>query len=197
MAASDEAIAAPPSALAYTALTTAAIVWGGSIVAQKFALGSFSAVEVSVFRGLGALALLVPLWWWQEGGKVTLSLKDATILSTLGICVLGNHLLTLLGLRYIGASTAGVIIGVSPVVTAFFSSLFIRDVPFRAVWVGCVISFTGVVLVSSLENGNTAGVRPFLGGALVLLGLVSWALYTVGSRRIMERLSPLTINWTT
>ena len=197
MAASEETIAAPPSALAYAALTTAAIVWGGSIVGQKFALGSFSAVEVSVFRGLGALALLIPLWWWQEGGKVTLSLKDSAILSALGICVLGNHLLTLLGLRYIGASTAGVIIGVSPVVTAFLSSLLIRDVPFRAVWAGCVVSFTGVVLVSSFENGDGAGVRPILGGALVLLGLVSWALYTVGSRRIMERLSPLTINWTT
>ena len=71
MAASEKAIAAPPSALAYAALTTAAIVWGGSIVGQKFALGSFSAVEVSVFRGLGALALLIPLWWWQEGGKVS------------------------------------------------------------------------------------------------------------------------------
>jgi drug/metabolite transporter (DMT)-like permease len=32
---------------------------------------------------------------------------------------------------------------------------------------------------------------------LVLLGLVSWALYTIGGRRIMERLSPLTVNWTT
>jgi drug/metabolite transporter (DMT)-like permease len=190
-------IATPPSALAYAALTTAAIVWGGSIVGQKFALGSFSAVEVSVFRGLGALALLVPLWWWQEGGKVTLSLKDSAILFGLGLCVLGNHLLTLLGLRYIGASTAGVIIGVSPVVTAFLSSLLIRDVSFRAVWAGCVVSFAGVVLVSSLENGDAAGVRPIVGGALVLLGLVSWALKTVGSRRIMERLSPLTINWTT
>ena len=76
-----KAIAAPPSALAYAALTTAAIVWGGSIVGQKFALGSFSAVEVSVLRGLGALALLIPLWWWQEGGKVTLSLKDLSLSS--------------------------------------------------------------------------------------------------------------------
>ena len=31
----------------------------------------------------------------------------------------------------------------------------------------------------------------------MLLGLVSWSLYTIGGRRIMERLSPLTVNWTT
>ena len=36
-----------------------------------------------------------------------------------------------------------------------------------------------------------------LGGALVLLGLVSWALYSIGGRQVMQRLSPLTVNWTT
>ncbi|MBM4122022.1 MAG: EamA/RhaT family transporter, partial [Nitrospira sp.] len=61
---------------AYGALTTAAVVWGGSIVGQNLALGSFSVVETSVLRGLGALAILVPLWWWQEGGGVKFSSRD-------------------------------------------------------------------------------------------------------------------------
>ncbi|MEJ2230969.1 MAG: EamA family transporter, partial [Nitrospirales bacterium] len=52
----------------YVALTTAAVVWGGSVVAQKVALGPFSPVETSVFRGIGALLILIPLWRWQEGG---------------------------------------------------------------------------------------------------------------------------------
>lgn len=185
------------SALAYAALTTAAIVWGGSIVGQKVALGSFSAVEVSVFRGLGALLILLPLWWLQDGNKATLSLKDVVILFGLGLGVLGNHLLTLFGLRHIGASAAGVIIGASPVITAFLSSLLIRDVPFRTVLPGCMVSFAGVALVSDTNPSGVEAGRPWLGGALIVLGLVSWALYTVGSRRIMQRLSPLTINWTT
>ncbi len=157
----------PSDLAAYGALVTAALVWGGSIVAQKFSLGSFSAVEVSVLRGTGALAILVPLWWWQEGGTVKFSARDVGVFFVLGLGVLGNHLLTLFGLRYIGAAAAGVIIGASPVITALLSSLLIRDVPFSAVW------------------------------ALVILGLVSWALYTIGGRRTMERFSPLTVNWTT
>lgn len=184
-------------ALAYAALTTAAVAWGGSIVAQKVALGSFSAVEVSVLRGVGALLILIPLWWWQEGGKVSLSVKDAAILGVLGLGVLGNHLLTLFGLRYIGASAAGVIIGASPVITAFLSSLLIRDVPFRKVLPGCVLSFAGVAIVSGLNPPGVEGERLWVGGVLVVLGLVSWAMYTIGSRQIMERLSPLTVNWTT
>jgi drug/metabolite transporter (DMT)-like permease len=190
-------VADTSSTLAYAALTTSAIVWGGSIVGQKVALGSFSAVEVSVFRGLGALLILIPLWRWQEGGQVTFSLKDVAILSALGFGVLGNHLLTLFGLQYIGASAAGVVIGSSPVITAFLSSLLIRDVPFRTVLPGCAVSFAGVALVSGMSHTGVEGEQPWLGGVLVVLGLVGWALYTVGSRRIMERLSPLTINWTT
>jgi drug/metabolite transporter (DMT)-like permease len=179
----------------YGALTAAALVWGGSIVAQKLALDWFSAVEVSVLRGAGALLLLIPLWWWQEGGQVRFSVRDAGILAALGLGVLGNHLLTLIGLRYIPAGAAGVIIGAGPAITAFLSSLLIRDVPFGRVWAGCAVSFMGVALVSG--GGSTrVEEHPWLGALLIVLGLVSWALYSIGSRQVMERLSPLTVNWT-
>jgi drug/metabolite transporter (DMT)-like permease len=179
----------------YGALTASALVWGGSIVAQKLALDWFSAVEVSVLRGAGALLLLIPLWWWQEGGQVRLSVRDAGILAALGLGVLGNHLLTLIGLRYIPAGAAGVVIGAGPAITAFLSSLLIRDVPFSRVWTGCAVSFAGVALVSG--GGSTRiGEQTWLGALLIVLGLVSWALYSIGSRQVMERLSPLTVNWT-
>lgn len=182
---------------AYSALTLSALVWGGSIVGQKLALGSFSAVETSVLRGIGALAILIPLWWWQERAGAKFTSSDLTILSLLGLGVLGNHLLTLFGLRYIGAAAAGVIIGASPAITALLSSLLIRDIPFRAVAGGCALSFAGVVLVSGIGGETPSGSNPWMGGTLVLLGLVSWALYSIGSRQIMERHSALTVNWTT
>ncbi|MGH7209023.1 MAG: DMT family transporter [Nitrospiraceae bacterium] len=187
----------PADLAAYGALIVAAVVWGGSIVGQKAALGSFSAVEVSVLRGLGALAILIPLWWWQEGGSVRVSARDAGVFAALGLGVLGNHLLVLFGLRYIGAAEAGVIIGASPAITAFLSSLLIRDLPFRSVVAGCAVSFAGVALVSGVAAEGVTGEQPWLGGTLVVLGLVSWALYTIGGRRSMERFSPLTVNWTT
>ena len=182
---------------AYSALTLAAIIWGGSIVGQKFALGFFSAVETSLLRGVGALLILIPLWWWQEGSRARLSAQDLLIILFLGLGVFGNHLLTLFGLRYISAAAAGVIIGASPALTALLSSLMIRDVPFRTVAGGCALSFAGVALVSGFGSEAPTGSHPWLGGMLILLGLVSWALYTIGGRRIMERLSPLTVNWTT
>ncbi len=183
---------------AFGALTFAAVAWGGSIVAQKWARGSLSVVEVSLLRGVGALALLVPLWWWwQEGAATKLSARDLASLAVLSLGVLGNHLLTLFGLRFVEAAVGGVVIGAAPAITALLSSLLIRDLPFRVVALGCMVSFGGVALVSSAGSSGEAGADPWLGGVLVVLAQVCWALYSIGGRHIMERLSPLTVNWTT
>ena len=182
---------------AFSALTFAAVAWGGSIVAQKWALGSLSVIEISLLRGVGALALLVPVWWWQEGATTKFSARDLAVMAVLSLGVLGNHLLTLFGLRYVEAAVGGVIIGAAPAITALLSSLLIRDLPFRAVVLGCAVSFGGVALVSSAGEVSAGGSNPWLGGTLVVLAQVCWALYSIGGRQIMERFSPLTVNWTT
>ena len=182
---------------AFGALVFAAVAWGGSIVAQKWALGSLSVVEISLLRGMGALALLIPLWWWQEGKTTRFTWSDLAILGALSLGVLGNHLLTLFGLRYVEAAVGGVIIGAAPAITALLSSLLLRDLPFRIVVAGCTVSFAGVALVSGAGQAGGAGANPWLGGALVVLAQVCWALYSIGGRHIMERFSPLTVNWTT
>ena len=181
---------------AYAALTTAAVVWGGSVVAQKVALGPFSPVEASVFRGLGALLILIPLWLWKEGA-VSFSRRDWRKFFFLGIGVLGNHLFVLFGLQFIGAGAAGIIIGSSPAITAFLSSLILKDIPLRVIWLGCLVSFLGVLSISGRGAVDGLGSNPLLGGSLVVCALVSWALYTIGCRKTMERFSPLTVTWTT
>ena len=186
----------PSTSVAYGSIVLAAILWGGSIVAQKLALGSFSAVEASVFRDIGGLAILFMIWWWQDGTLGKLSGADLLALGWLGLGVLGNHLLILIGLKYVSGSVAGVIIGSSPVITALLSALFIQDVPLRAVWAGGLLSFAGVALVS-VAGFQAPGEQPLLGSALVFFGVVSWALYSIGSRTLMERVSTLTVNWTT
>ncbi len=186
----------PSTTVAYGSIVLAAALWGGSIVAQKMALTSFSAVEASVLRDIGGLAILLVTWWSKEGGAVRLSRADVRLLGLLGLGVLGNHLLILMGLNYVSGAVGGVIIGSSPVVTSVLSAMLIKDVPLRAIWAGALLSFAGVGVVS-VAGFQSAGDQPLLGSTLVFLGVVSWALYSIGSRTIMERISALTVNWTT
>ena len=190
------AMSQPSTTLAYGSVVLAAVLWGGSIVAQKMALGSFSAVEASVLRDIGGLTILFATWWSKERGAIKINRADIRLLGLLGLGVLGNHLLILMGLNYVSGAVGGVIIGSSPVVTALLSAMLIRDVPLRAVWAGSLLSFAGVGLVS-VAGCQAAGEQPLLGSILVFLGVVSWALYSIGSRTIMERISALTVNWTT
>jgi drug/metabolite transporter (DMT)-like permease len=185
-----------PAGFGYGAIVVAAVLWGGSIVAQKLALSGFSAVEASVLRDIGGLIILITTWWIQDGSLRGLTRRDYRILAFLGLGVLGNHLLILIGLKYVSGAVAGVIIGALPVMTALLSAVLIQDVPLRLVWAGSLLSFFGVGLVS-VAGFNAAGEQPLLGGALVFLGVASWALYSIGSRTIMERVPALTVNWTT
>ena len=191
-----QGMAIPPVGFGYGAIVVAAVLWGGSIVAQKLALSGFSAVEASVLRDIGGLMILVITWWLQDGSLRGLTRQDYRTLALLGLGVLGNHLLILIGLKYVSGAVAGVIIGALPVVTALLSAVLSQDVPLRLVWAGSVLSFFGVALVS-VAGFNAAGEQPVLGGALVFLGVASWALYSIGSRTIMERVPALTVNWTT
>jgi len=189
---------APRESAAHVALITAAVVWGGSVVAQKIALGAFSAVEVSVFRGLGALVILIPLWWWARAIQNKMGApRSWRAHRSGGGCGWQSPVDSLRGLQYLDAGAAGVIIGASPAITAVLSALILKDVPFSRVWVGCAVSFIGVALVSGVNASDASGENPLLGVILVVLALVSWALYTIGSRRVMERMAPLTVNWTT
>ena len=189
-------MAIQPAGVGYGAIVVAAVLWGGSIVAQKLALSGFSAVEASVLRDIGGLIILMTTWWIQDGSLRGLSRQDYQKLALLGLGVLGNHLLILIGLKYVSGAVAGVIIGALPVVTALLSAVLSQDVPLRLVWAGSLLSFFGVALVS-VAGFNAAGEQPVLGGALVFLGVASWALYSIGSRTIMERVPALTVNWTT
>ncbi len=166
------------------------------MVAQKVALGPFSPVETSVFRGIGALMILIPLWRWKEG-VLPFTGKDWRNFFLLGLGVLGNHLFVLFGLQFIGAGAAGILIGASPAITAFLSSLILKDVSLRVIWLGCFVSFLGVLSITGRSAVDGVGSHPLFGGILIVSALVSWALYTIGCRKTMERFSPMTVTWTT
>ena len=78
-------------AFGYGAIVVAAVLWGGSIVAQKLALSGFSAVEASVLRDIGGLVILVITWWSQGGSLALLTPRSYRTLALLVLGYITNH----------------------------------------------------------------------------------------------------------
>ena len=146
-------------------------------------------------RGLGALVILIPSGGGRRAGGHT-DCRDLKWLFLLGLGVLGNHLLTLFGLRYVGAATAGVIIGASPAITALLSSLLVRDVPFTTVAGGCASPSPCGAGVRRRGRCSDRGDNPLAWWLVGAVGIGELALYSIGGRQEWSA-SPLTVNWTT
>ena len=99
------------------------------------------------------------------------------------------------GLARTTAANAALLIGCSPIVVSIASAIAGHDRLARAHWAGLLLSFAGVYLVVGRHaHVGTQG----LGGDLLMLGAVlSWAVYAILSRSLLERHSPLFVTgWT-
>ena len=84
------------------------------------------------------------------------------------------------------------IMPMTPVFIAILSPVFKIERIHRAAWMGIAVSFMGIYLVISEQNGWAAPSWQSAQGALLLLmANLSWALYTVFSKPLLERISPV------
>jgi len=179
----------------------AVIVWGGSFVATKVALGPadarvfspFGLVALRFLMGgavlLGALAV--------RGGPLLPEREDRGRVALLG-AILGAHIgLQTYGLSFTFATHAAWIVCFSSVVIALGAQWFLGQ-GLRAVgWLGVTVAIAGVVLVTRPGTGAHAEGVGF-GDLLQVTGCFTWAAYTLYGVRPVQRSGALRVTaWTT
>ena len=109
-----------------------------------------------------------------------------------GLALVGHVLYQLCfvgGLARTSVSNSALILAMTPVAIAAINVIrgYERVGPWH--WLGALLSIGGIYLVvgrgASLDSGHLAG------DLLIVGGVLCWAIYTVGSGRLMERHSPL------
>jgi drug/metabolite transporter (DMT)-like permease len=123
--------------------------------------------------------------------------KDVLRIVLLG--VLGNvvyQVAFIVGLSLTRAGTAALILALTPVLTAFLSTLTGHERPGARTWIGAALSIAGVAMVTG--TGLTVGGHRALVGDLILVGAsVAWAAYTVGARPVVQKYGSIrTTAWT-
>jgi drug/metabolite transporter (DMT)-like permease len=161
------------------------IVWGGQFVVGKSALARVDSFWLTSVRY--ALASLLLLWLLAAvEGVGALSPRGRTLrLTVLGILgFAGFNLLAYTGLAHARPQSASLIVALSPLLMAVV--LWARDGvrPTRVTIGALVVALTGVALVISRGHPTTLWSGSLgWGDVLVLGGVLSFILYTIGAAK--------------
>ncbi|PSH62186.1 DMT family transporter [Phyllobacterium sophorae] len=166
-----------------------AAIWGASFTFIKFALEEFSPNQLVLFRLiLGAATLAVIIVFTGRSFKLTSKAWFHVAVSSIFANVV-PYLLLSYGELHASAGLAGVLIGGTPLVTLFISTLALRDEPATGRKVtGFVLGFLGVSLVVSpwkVEGSSLLGALACFGAA---------TSYAVGYAYVGRFLSPLKVD---
>jgi drug/metabolite transporter (DMT)-like permease len=173
-------------------MLAAVVMWGVNFSFIKIALRELSPAGFNGLRlSLSALIFLGLLAISRE--RFAVSKKDAWRLLAIGVA--GNTFYQLFFIQGIGltsASNTSFILSMTPIFVALLSALLGFERIHWAAWLGIMISFFGLYLVIANENGGVRFSEMNLRGDLsVFLATILWAAYTVFSKPLLERMSPL------
>jgi drug/metabolite transporter (DMT)-like permease len=146
----------------------------------------------------GAFSLPFFLWPFLLHGfrpaaarPAPLSRKDMAIIAWLGFS--GYYLASIfdmVGLQYVSAGTERLILYIYPTLVVLFSAwIFRKGIP-RSLYLPLGLSYAGIALSFGGEAAGEPGGRPYLGGILVFLSAVFYALFLVWQGRMVQRIGP-------
>ncbi|MGZ8743390.1 MAG: DMT family transporter [Nocardioides sp.] len=180
------------SALPLLAVATTLVLWASAFVAIRHLGKEFSPGALSLGRlVVGSLVLGAVL---MTRGWVRPRKADWLPLVAIGLLWFGIYNVALNeGERRVDAGTAAMLIQLSPVLIAVLAVLFLRERSAPTLWIGLVVAFAGVAVISlATSSGSNSDV---LG---VLLCLVSAAAYSVSvilQKPLLSRMPAIQVTW--
>lgn len=171
------------------------VIWAVNFSVAKLGLNALSPLAFNALRF--PLAALVVLTALRIRGPLPLPLPRHRLrLVLLGL--LGNVLYQqffIFGLDRTRAGTASLLLAGTPMLTALLSAAVGHErVGWRS-WVGAAATIAGMTLIVGSVAG--AGDSTIGGDLLMILASVAWAVYTVGSRPLVEQYGAIPVTaWT-
>jgi drug/metabolite transporter (DMT)-like permease len=173
------------------------LFWGFNVTVVKHCLEDMEPLAFNIVRfALAAVTLMALTLWWD--GAPRLDRREARRLLLLGL--LGHALYQIafvLGLDRTTASSTALIFGSTPVVVGIMVRAAGHE---RVGWAGAggtLLAFGGVALIVRAGSGAEGAAAPlegaWVGNLLVMASVIFWSAYTVLSRDLLRRHSPLRV----
>ena len=168
------------------------LIWGLNFIVMKEVLHEVAPFAFNIIRLTMAAVVLLVYMLWREGWP---KLTRSDFFKLLGLGVLGNtiyHMLMMSGLNLSTPEITALFVTTSPIWTTITVALLGWERIRAFGWIGVGLSFIGsVIVIISSNEGTNMHENSLLGNALALASAAVWGLYTVFSKDVLERHSPL------
>ena len=174
-------------------MTLSTVFWAGAFIAGKVTTGEFPPFSLTFLRFFFASILIFITMIKFEKKDWRLKKEDLPIMIFLGLVgMVGYHVLFFIALKYTTAVNASMIAATNPLITTILAALFLNEKLGLARVATIFVALTGVVL--TITRGDISVIRSFSinkGDLIMLVAVACWALYSIVSRRVMSKYSPL------
>jgi drug/metabolite transporter (DMT)-like permease len=179
------------------ALTVMVLVWGINFAVAKQALDSFEPLGFNAIRFVVASAF-VGVVLRMQGPLPRPEPRHVPRILVLGL--VGNlayQMAFILGLARTHAGHAALMLALTPVATALLSRATGAERPGARTWTGAALSIVGVALVTGSGAAGEGATSVLTGDLILLVAAATWALYTVGSRPLVQHYGSVAVTaWT-
>ncbi|NGX53316.1 MAG: Inner membrane protein YtfF [Chlamydiae bacterium] len=182
----------------------ACFVWGLIFVIPHF-LGDFSPIELTLGRYL-CYGILSAVLFFRRG-TFHLRRYSFKIWGTVLLFALISNMLyyvaVVFGLRYATAPVTVLLLGMCPILVAFYGNWHAREIAFRTLIIPAVCIGIGLILVNVSEIdwkfGGLYTARQYIWGLLAVISAVlGWSLYAVQNARFLKKNSDVArTDWAT
>jgi drug/metabolite transporter (DMT)-like permease len=167
-------------------------IWAGTFVSTKIVLAEITPALSALYRYIVASVMLMVLDYHNQERLQRADYPLIVFLSATGVTL--YYLLQHYGIQYTNATDAAILISLSPVFIAIISWTLLGEKLSSANMLGLALAFGGSLLV--ITDGNISlnlHNERLWGNCLILLTAVSWALYSVYGKKLLQSYSALTI----
>ncbi|MEO5692637.1 MAG: DMT family transporter [Usitatibacter sp.] len=169
-------------------VVASAIGFSGKAIIIKLAYRhGVDAVTLLTLRMVFSAPLFLLLAWWATRGPDVRPLAGADLRAIAFLGFLGYYLssyLDFIGLQYITAALERLILFLNPTIVLLLSAAFLKRRITRRDMLAIALCYAGIALVFG-HDFSTMGSNVALGSFWVLLSAITYAIYLIGSGRLV------------
>jgi drug/metabolite transporter (DMT)-like permease len=170
-------------------------IWGSAFIAIKISLENFAPASVASYRLISA-SLFLLLFYVIGKYKTSLSRNDLMMLFFVG--VVGNFLpfyLISWAEQHIQSSTAGILMGVGPMLTLILSHFFTKDDRFTIPkLISICIGFVGVLFIFEIDsffNVTSSNSIQLISKLLIILAALGYMISNIVAYNTLKHILPI------